>query len=438
METLHLKNGRILDPAQGLDTTGDVLVQDGRIVAVGSVENVPKDARVIACDGKVIAPGFVDIHVHLREPGQEHKETIATGTRSAAAGGFTTVCCMPNTTPMIDNASVVRDILDKAKAEGVVRVGVNASVIRDYDETKMAEMADMVEAGAVALTDDAFPIQNTEVMRRIVEYLAPLDRVLMVHCEDKSLTKGASMHEGQVSSTLGLTGMPALAEESTVARNIALAEAAGARLHICHISTKGAIEVVRQAKARGARVTAEACPHHFAITDEAVIGYNTDAKMNPPLRTAEDVEAVRQGLVDGTIDCIATDHAPHAREEKEQPFADAPFGIVGLETALGLTLKELVEPGLLSLNDAIAKLTIEPVAVLTGDTVPLEELNVSWGTLDIGAPADITVFDPAATWAVEPQKLASKSKNTPFGGWELPGTIFMTLCGGNIAYQNQI
>jgi dihydroorotase len=341
---------------------------------------------------------------------------------------------MPNTTPMIDNASVVRDILDKAKAEGVVRVGVNASVIRDYDETKMAEMAEMVEAGAVALTDDAFPVQNTEVMRRIVEYLAPLDRVLMVHCEDKALTKGASMNEGRVSSTLGLTGMPALAEEEMVARNIALSEMAGARLHICHISTRGAVEIVRRARAQGARVTAEACPHHFAITDEAVIGYNTDAKMNPPLRTAEDVEAVRQGLVDGTIDCIATDHAPHAREEKEQPFADAPFGIVGLETALGLTLKELVQPGLLTLNEAVAKLTIEPVAVLTGDTVPLEELGVSWGTLSVGAPADVTVFDPDATWTVEPQQLHSKSKNTPFGGWELPGKIHLTVCGGEIAF----
>lgn len=434
MPTTHLKNGRVLDPAQGLDQLGDLLIVDGRIAGVGSVSDVPAEATVIDCDGRVIAPGFVDIHVHLREPGQEHKETIATGTRSAAAGGFTTVCCMPNTTPMIDNASVVRDILQKAKTEGVVRVGVNASVIREYDETKMAEMADMVETGAVALTDDAFPIQNTEVMRRIVEYLAPLDRVLMVHCEDKSLTKGASMHEGQASSTLGLTGMPALAEESAVSRNIALAEAAGARLHICHISTKGAVESVRQAKARGARVTAEACPHHFAITDEAVIGYNTNAKMNPPLRGAEDVRAVREGLADGTIDCIATDHAPHAREEKEQPFADAPFGIVGLETALGLTLKELVEPGLLTLNGAVAKLTIEPVAVLTGDTVPLEDLNVSWGTLDIGAPADITIFDPAATWTVEPARLESKSKNTPFGGWELPGKVFMTLCGGELAY----
>jgi dihydroorotase len=434
--TTHLKNGRIMDPAQGLDAPGDILITDGKIAAVGSVKDVPDDARVVDCAGQVIAPGFVDIHVHLREPGQEHKETIATGTRSAAAGGFTTVCCMPNTTPMIDNASVVRDILDKAKREGVVRVGVNASVIRDYDETKMAEMADMVEAGAVALTDDAFPIQSTEIMRHIVEYLAPLDRVLMVHCEDKSLTQGASMHEGRVSSTLGLVGMPALAEESAVARNIALAEAAGARLHICHISTKGAVEVVRQAKARGARVTAEACPHHFAITDEAVIGYNTDAKMNPPLRTAEDVEAVREGLVDGTIDCIATDHAPHAREEKEQPFVDAPFGIVGLETALGITLKELVVSGLLSLNDAIAKLTIEPVAVLTGDTVPLEELGVSWGTLAVGAPADVTIFDPDASWIVQPEKLKSKSKNTPFGGWELPGKIFMTICGGEVAFEN--
>jgi dihydroorotase len=274
-------------------------------------------------------------------------------------------------------------------------------------------------------------------MRRIVEYLAPLDRVLMVHCEDKALTKGASMNEGRVSSTLGLTGMPALAEEEMVARNIALSEMAGARLHICHISTRGAVEIVRRARAQGARVTAEACPHHFAITDEAVIGYNTDAKMNPPLRAAEDVEAVRQGLVDGTVDCIATDHAPHAREEKEQPFADAPFGIVGLETALGLTLKELVQPGLLTLNEAVAKLTIEPVAVLTGDTVPLEELGVSWGTLSVGAPADVTVLAPGEVWTLAKGDIYSKSKTTPFIGAEFKGRVRMTVRDGAVIYDRE-
>ena len=436
MSDILLKNGRIIDPAQNLDVTGDLLIHEGRVAAVGAVA-APKGVETIQCDGWIICPGFVDLHTHLREPGQEHKETIATGTRAAAAGGFTTVCCMPNTTPMIDNASVVRDIRDKAMREGVVKVGVNASVIRDYDETKMAEMADMIEAGAVALTDDAFPVQNSERMRRIIEYLSPLDRVLMVHCEDKALTKGASMHEGAVSSTLGLTGMPALAEESMVARNIALAEAAGARLHICHISTAGAVEMVRQAKMRGVKVTAEACPHHFALTDDAVVGYDTNAKMNPPLRSAADAEAVRQGLSDGTIDCIATDHAPHAREEKETPFADAAFGIVGLETALGLTLKELVQPGLLTINDAIAKLTIEPVGVLTGDHVTLEELGVSWGTLAEGAPADVTVFDAKEEWTVEPDALNSKSKNTPFGGWTLPGKVMLTLVNGTLMYDGR-
>ncbi|HEY3265657.1 MAG TPA: dihydroorotase [Armatimonadota bacterium] len=431
MADIHLKNGRIIDPAQDMDRTGDILIRDGRI-AVGAPS---PGARVVDCKGKVIAPGFVDLHVHLREPGQEHKETIATGTRAAAAGGFTTVCCMPNTTPMIDNAAMVRDILAKAKREGVVRVAVNASVIRDYDETKMAEMADMAEAGAVAMTDDAFPIQDSERMRLICEYLAPLDRVLILHCEDKALTRKAVMHEGRVSSTLGLAGMPAFAEESTVARNIALAEAAGCRLHIAHISTAGAVETVRQAKARGAAVTAEACPHHFALTDEAVAGYDTNAKMNPPLRSAADVEAVKQGLADGTIDCIATDHAPHAHQEKETPFADAPFGIVGLETALGLTLKELVTPGYLTLYDAIAKLTVEPVGVLTGDHLAVEDLDVSWGTLVEGAPADVVVFDPEAEWTVEPQAMLTKSKNTPFGGWTLPGKVALTICGGEIAYE---
>lgn len=429
-----LKGGRIVDPARDVDGVGDVLIRDGRIAATGEITPAP-GARVVNCSGLVVSPGFVDIHVHLREPGQEHKETIVTGTRAAAAGGFTSVCCMPNTTPMIDNASVVRDILDRSRREGVVRVGVNASVIRDYDETLMAEMGDMVDAGAVALTDDAFPIQSAERMRRILEYLAPLDRVLIVHCEDKTLTRDAAMNEGAVSSTLGLTGMPALAEVSMVERNIALAEEVGARLHIAHISTAGAVEAVRRAKKRGARVTAEACPHHFTLTEDAVRSYDTNAKMNPPLRTAADVEAVIRGLADGTIDCIATDHAPHAREEKETPFADALFGIVGLETALGLTLKALVQPGILTLSEAIARLTIEPLGVLTGDHVPLEDVNLSWGTLAEGAPADVVVFNPEAEWTVEPDRLRSKSKNTPFGGWSLPGQVMLTLCGGNIAYE---
>jgi dihydroorotase len=298
-------------------------------------------------------------------------------------------------------------------------------------------MADMKDAGAVAFTDDAFPVQDAERMRRIVEYLAPLDRVLIVHCEDKALTKGAVMHEGAVSSTLGLAGMPRLAEEAMGSRNIALAEAAGCRLHIAHISTAGAVDAVRRAKERGVRVTAEACPHHFSLTDEAVRGYNSNAKMNPPLREASDVEAVKRGLADGTIDAIATDHAPHAREEKEATFAAAPFGIVGLETALGLPLKELVEPGLLTLNEAVAKLTVEPVGVLTGDRVPVEDLGISWGSLLPGAPADVVVFDPAATWTVNASALHSKSKNTPFEGRELPGKVLLTLVGGRIMHNRE-
>lgn len=434
MKSILLKAGRIIDPSQSLDTTGDVLIMDGRIAGVGNVK-APADARVVDCGGKVVCPGFVDLHVHLREPGQEHKETIATGTRSASAGGFTTVCCMPNTDPMIGSAPIVRHVMEKAAREASARVVVNASVLQDYDEGRMSEMAVMVSAGAVAFTDDAFPIQNGLVMRRIMEYLAPLDRVLMVHCEDKALTKGAYCHEGAVSSTLGLAGMPAMAEESMVERNIALAEASGCRLHIAHISTAGSVSAVRTAKKRGVKVTAEACPHHFSLTDEALFGYSTNTKMNPPLRTAGDVEAVKAGLADGTIDCIATDHAPHSLEDKDTTFAEAAFGIVGLETALGLTLKELVEPGILTLSEAIAKLTIEPVGVLTGDRVPVEDLNVSWGSLTVGAPADVCVFNPDATWIVEAGRLKSLSKNTPFDRWTLPGKVSMTIRGGEITHD---
>lgn len=432
-----LKNGRVIDPSQSFDAAGDVLIVDGRIAALGEVRDVPDDAEVIDVAGAVIAPGFVDLHVHLREPGQEHKETIATGTRAAAAGGFTTVCCMPNTDPMIGTASIVRDVVRKAGTDGVVRVAVNASVLQTYDEAMMAEMADLKDAGAVAFTDDAFPVQDAGRMRNIVEYLAPLDRVLIVHCENKALTKGAVMHEGAVSSTLGLAGMPRLAEDEMVARNIALAEAAGCRLHIAHISTAGAVDAVRRAKERGVKVTAEACPHHFSLTDEAVRGYSSNAKMNPPLREASDVEAVRQGLADGTIDAIATDHAPHAREEKETTFAAAPFGIVGLETALGLTLKELVGNGILTLSEAVARLTVEPVGVLTGDHLPVEDLGISWGSLLPGAPADVVVFDPEAKWTVKAEALHSKSRNTPFLGWELPGKVLLTLVDGKVVHDGR-
>ncbi|MBI3811914.1 MAG: dihydroorotase, partial [Nitrospirae bacterium] len=373
-----------------------------------------------------VVPGFVDLHVHLREPGFEYKETIKTGTEAAAAGGFTSICCMPNTNPVNDNQSVTRMILEKARQEGLVHVYPIGAITKGSKGEELSEVGDLVRAGCVAITDDGKPVMNSEVMRRAMEYALAFDLTVIDHCEDEHLMEGGVMNEGVVSMELGLKGIPAAAEEVMVARNLILAELTGARLHLAHISTAGSVRLIREAKSRGVRVSAETCPHYFSLTEEAVRGYNTLAKMNPPLRTSQDRDAVRQGLKDGTLDVIATDHAPHAEDEKDREFDLAPFGIVGLETALPLTLM-LVEEGVLSVDEAVAKLTVHPARVM----------RLNKGHLGAGADADLSLIDPEATWTVDPKKLRSKSKNTPFGGWKMKGLVSMTIVDGRVVYSSE-
>jgi dihydroorotase len=427
---LLLRGGRLLDPSQGLDAVGDLLIEGDRIADVrpGGVGSATSSARVINLSPThAVMPGLVDLHSHLREPGQEHKETIATGSTSAAAGGFTTVLCMPNTDPPIDTAAVVCLVLRRAAEATGARVLPIAAGTVGMAEERLSEMADLVEAGAVAISDDAFPLQQSATVRRAMEYCRMLDVPFIVHCEDKSLTSGGCMHEGPVSTRLGLKGMPAAAEEIALARNLMLARLTGARVHIAHVSTAGSVEMLRRAKASGLRVTAEACPHHFSLTDEAVAesGYDTSTKVNPPLRSAADVEAVRQGLADGTIDCIATDHAPHAAEEKDVEYQYAPFGMVGFETALALTITHLVEPGILTPLQAVERLS----------TIPSRIARLSAGSLRPGSTADVAVVDLERRWTVDRARLLSRSKNTPFHGMELRGAPVLTLVAGRVAHN---
>ncbi|HEY3284624.1 MAG TPA: dihydroorotase [Armatimonadota bacterium] len=425
---LWIRGGRLLDPASGTDAVGDLLVMDGKIaeLAPGGLREPVAEAEVWQLsETHWVCPGFIDLHVHLREPGYEHKETIATGSAAAASGGWATICCMPNTNPPIDNRAVVEMVLRRGAKAGRARVLPIASAMLDLGQDRLAEMAELREAGAVALTDDAFPLQRSESVRRVLEYCRMLDVPFVVHCEDKSLSEGGAMNEGAVATRLGLPGMPSVAEDIALARNLLLSEYTGARLHACHVSTAGSVELVRLAKARGVRVTAEACPHHFSLTDEAVSGYDTDTKMNPPLRAQADVDAVVAGLADGTLDCIATDHAPHAAEEKDVEYARAPFGIVGSETALGLVLKCLVEPGHLSPLEAVRRLSLSPALAF----------GLSLGSLADGSAADVTIVDTQSEWRVDRSRLLSKSKNTPYHGWTLPGRAWATLVDGKPVYR---
>ncbi len=418
---LVLANARILDPAQNLDREGDLVIEDGKIdgiVAAGSASG--DDIR--DCRGKLVTAGLIDIHVHVREPGFEYKEDIESGTRAAAAGGFTAVCCMPNTNPSIDSAAVVRQIIERAKQVGSARVYPIAGLTRNMAGDRLSEIADLKSEGACAISDDAFPIQNAETMRRGMEYCSQFGMVLMTHNEDQSLTQGGAMNEGYTATVMGVPGIPRVAEDIAVARNILLAELTGCKLHLLHISTARTVDILRKAKARGISVTGESGPHYWALTDAACEGYNTNAKMNPPLRTAEDNEAIKEGLADGTIDAIATDHAPHAPYEKEREFDQAPNGILGLETSFAITYTTLVKPGILTLNDAIAKMS----------TVPARILGLPGGTLAAGAPADISVLDLDAVWTVDPTRFLSKSRNTPFTGWELHGRAVFTVVGGRV------
>jgi dihydroorotase len=425
-----IEGGRVIDPANKVDDVLDVLIEDGRIAAVGpkhSARDAAPPDRVLEARGKVVCPGFVDLHVHLREPGREDKETIATGTRAAARGGFTSVCCMPNTHPVNDNQSVTEFILDRAKREGSVNVFPVGAITKGQQGEELAEIGELVRAGCVAISDDGRPVMNAEIMRRALEYASMFGVPVIQHAEDLHLTGKGVMHEGLVSTELGMRGIPAASEAIIVARDILLAELTGSHYHVAHITTAEALRLVRDAKGKGLRVTCEVCPHHFALTDEAVRTFSTNAKMSPPLRSARHLEALKVGLRDGTIDAIATDHAPHTIQEKEQEFDYAPNGIIGLETAFGLTMTMLVEGEVLTLSQAIARLTCEPARIF----------NLPKGTLSVGADADVTILDPTREWLVDVKRFASKSRNSPFHGWKLRGEVLATIVGGKVVWELQ-
>jgi len=421
--SILIKNGRLIDPANGTDEQLDLLLEEGVVVKVGKNLNDSAEETIDAA-GKIVTPGLIDLHVHLRDPGQEYKEDVASGTASAVAGGFTSVACMPNTQPVNDNLAVTKYILSRATEVGSCRVFPVASITSGLKGESLTEMGELKQGGAVAFSDDGRPVENGEVMRRALEYSRPFGTPIISHAEELSLVGQGVMNDGFVATELGLKGIPWVAEDAMVARDVMLAEFTGGHLHVAHISTRGAINIVRQAKKRGVRVTCEATPHHFSLTDEAVRGYNTNAKMNPPLRAGSDMEAVREGLADGTIDAIATDHAPHHHDEKNVEFNIACNGIVGLETALALSLK-LVNEGVIDLGRMVALLTSGPASVL----------NLPGGSLEPGKPADVTIIDPELPWTVEADKLVSKSKNTPFNGWQLKGAAVVTIVDGKVAYR---
>ncbi len=428
--SLLIKNGKVVDPSQQLSCVTNIYIEDGVIADYPQDTKIlegKKEVKVIDASGKIVAPGFVDIHVHLREPGFEHKETIKTGTYSAAAGGFTSVACMPNTNPVNDNASVTEYILLKARTEGIVNVFPIGAITRNQEGKTLAEIGEMYEAGCVAVSDDGMPVTDSNIMRRAMEYVQTFGIPVITHAEDRFLSQGGVMNEGIISARLGLKGIPSSAEEVMIYRDINLAELTGVHLHIAHISTKESVRLVREAKDRGIRVTAEATPHHFTLTEEAVGNYDTNAKMNPPLRTEADRIAVIEGLKDGTIDAIATDHAPHSVDEKKTEFDKAPFGIVGLETALPLSL-QLVSSGILTLEKMVEKLTITPAKII----------NIDRGTLQKGAIADVVVFDPSKEVEVISSNFYSKGKNTPFEGWVLKGVVEYTIVSGRIVFNGSI
>ena len=427
MRPILIRGGRVLDPSRGTDEVTDLLVADGKVQALGRDLGRPDDALVVEAAGKVVAPGLIDLHVHLREPGQEDLETVATGAMAAAAGGFSAVCAMPNTDPVTDNQAAVGFIVSQAQRAAKARVYPIGAVSLGQKGQQLAEFGELVGAGAVAVSDDGKPVASSHLMRTALEYARTFGIPVADHCEEPTLAAGGAMHEGIVSTRLGLKGIPAAAEEIMVARDILLAELTGGHVHLCHMSTRGSVELIRRAKEKGLRVTAEACPHHFTLTHEACEGYNTNAKMNPPLREADDREAIRLGLGDGTIDVICTDHAPHHYDAKEREFDDAPHGIIGLETALGLAVTELVETGLLSLADLVTRMSVMPARIF----------NLPGGTLAPGASADVVVLDPAAAWTVRPEDFFSKSRNTPFAGRRLKGRAETTIVRGQVVFARE-
>ena len=422
---LLLRGGRVIDPSAGRDEIADVLIRDGRVEAVGASLGTPDGAEIIDCDGLFVSPGFIDVHCHLREPGREDVETVATGARAAAAGGFTAVCAMPNTEPVTDNQAAVGFIIRQGLRAEAARVYPIGAISLGQRGEALAEFGEMVGAGAVAVSDDGKPVVSAHLMRTALEYAQAFDIPVIDHCEEPTLAKGGSMNEGTMSARLGLRGIPAEAEEIMVIRDILLARRTGGHVHLAHMSTSGSVELIRWGKERGINVTAEVTPHHLTLTEAAVEGYDTHAKMNPPLRTEEDVAALREALRDGTIDLVATDHAPHHYDAKEREFADAPFGIVGLETALALVVTELVEPGILDF----------PALVDRMSTRPAKLFHLEGGTLATGGVADVTVFDPRREWIVDPSKFLSKGRNTPYAGDTLRGRAVCTIVGGRVVFR---
>ena len=419
-----IKDGHIIDPSQGIDRVGDILIEDGKIKEITDqgtkVKNDP-EIRIINAQGMIVIPGLIDMHVHLREPGFEYKETIQTGTMAAVKGGFTTVCCMPNTFPVNDNASVTEFIKRKASQEGHCAVLPIGAITKGQKGQELAEIGTMRNEGCIAFSDDGQPVMNSLIMRRALEYSKSFDVPVISHSEDLTLSDDGVMNEGLISVTLGLKGIPPEAEQIMIFRDILLAELTGGRLHIAHVSTEGSVNLIRNAKNRGMNVTAETCPHYFSLTEDAVQGYNTNAKVNPPLRTARDIAAIKEGLKDGTIDVIATDHAPHHRDEKMRAFDMAPFGISGLETALGLSLR-LVQEDILTLPQLIEKMTLNPAKIF----------RINKGTLRAGMDADLLVVDDEIKYTVHAERFISKGKNTPFEGWELKGAPVLTMYKGKI------
>jgi dihydroorotase len=423
MNDLLITGGRVIDPASGGDAIADVLIRDGRIEAIGTGLNAT-DVTVLHAEGAIVAPGFIDMHVHLREPGFEHAETIESGAKAAAAGGFTTICCMPNTQPINDSATVTSYIVQRAREIAKVNVFPIGAITKGNLGVELAAIGSMREAGIVAISDDGRPVMNARVMRRAMELARALDILVIDHCEDLDLSAGGDMHEGIQSVRLGLHGIPSAAEDVMVARDLLLAELTGARYHVAHLSTSNAITMVAFAKTRLLPVTCEVTPHHFAITDEELAGYDSNYKMKPPLRCRHDAEAVIEGIVNGTVDAIATDHAPHPGSEKMQEFERCPFGITGLETAIGLSLAELVHKGKIDLMRFVDLFTTGPANVLKLDR----------GTLAPGAPADVTVFDLNSEWTYDVQQSYSKSRNSPFHGRQFRGGPLATIVGGKIVW----
>src|SRR5918997_1919928 len=426
---LLFAHGDIVDPRHRVNGGRDLLIEDGRVAALlKSGEPTPEGAEVFDATGLVVAPGFIDLHTHLREPGQEYKETVATGAAAAVAGGFTSVCAMPNTDPVNDNPAVTSFIVEQAAAARLANVFPVGAITKGSKGEELAEMGEMKRAGIVAVTDDGHPVPSPGLMRRAMEYARGFDLTVMDHCDDKTLAAGGVMHEGEWSLRLGLKGRPALAEESDAMRDCALAELTGARVHLAHVSTRGAIEAVRRAKERGVEVSCEVTPHHFTLTDAACEGFDTNTKMNPPLRSREHLDAILEAIADGTVDAVATDHAPHHLDEKELEFDRAAFGITGLETAVGLAFERLVRPGLITLGRLVELFSVNPARIFR-----LE----GRGTLRPGAHGDVTILDPDLPWTYDAARSRSKSRNTPFDGWTFHGAPVATIVAGRVAHRRE-